>query len=396
MKKIIVFIISMFIIINVYALEINSKRAILINLNDDTVLFEKNSEEKTSIASLTKIMTAITIIETSDLNDEILIKYDMLKNLDGYVKVGLRSGMKITVEELLYALMLPSAGDAAQSLAIYKSGSIDEFVNLMNYKAEEMGALNTHFTNPVGMDDDDNYSTAKDLSIILKHALKNETFKTIFETDEYYLKSLNKKIYKTLKERKIDTGSIKGSKTGYTSAAGRCLASTSTIDGVDYLFVNLNANPNTLDYVTDAINTYDYYSSNYGYKDIVNKGDILQTLKVKGSKEKEYQILAPETISKYLTNEFKKEDIKIKYSGLDTITRKIKKGDKLGTIEFIYNGDTLYTLDVNLEKDIKFYNYILYIGIILIFIIILMPKNKKKRKKKTIKKQYLYTLLKKS
>ena len=383
MKKILLLIILIFTSFNIYALELNSKSAILINLNDDTVLFEKNSEEKTSIASLTKIVTAITIIETSNLNDEVTITYDMLKGLDGYVKVGLKSGMKISVEDLLYALMLPSAGDAAQSLAIYSSGSINKFADLMNYKVKEYGAQNTNFTNPVGKDDNDNYSTAKDLSIILKYALSNETFKKIFETNEYYIKSLNKKVIKTIKDKNIDTSIIKGAKTGYTEEAGRCLASTSTIDNVNYLFINLNANSNTLDYIKDALNTYEYYSSNYSYKNIVDEGQILYTLKIKGSKEKKYEIKSLSTISKYLSNEISKDDIEIKYSGVEYIDRKIHKNDKLGTIKFIYNDDVLDSIDVTLNKDIKFYNYKLYIGIIIIFIILLIiiKKNKKKRKK---------------
>lgn len=382
MKKIILFLILLLTSFNVYALELNSKSAILVNLNEDIVLLEKNSQDKTSIASLTKIVTAISIIETSNLDDEVTITYDMIKNLDGYVKVGLKVGNKVTVLDLLYALMLPSAGDAAQSLAIYNSGSIDKFVDLMNYKLQEIGVKNTHFSNPVGMDDVDNYSTAKDLSIILKYALQNETFKTIFETDEYFMKSLNKKIYKTLKDKDIDTSIIKGSKTGYTGEAGRCLASTSTINGVNYLFINLNANSNTLDYIKDAINTYEYYSSNYSYIDIVNKNDLLYTLKIKGSKEKEYKIKANKTVKKYLSNNIKKSDIEIEYDGIEYLNRKINKNDKIGTINFKYNEDILYTLDIKLDKDIKYYNYKLWISLVIIFILLVLYIKRKKRKRK--------------
>ena len=390
MKKIVLSLVLIIMSFNVSALELNSKKAILINLNDDMVLYEKDSEEKTSIASLTKIVTAITIIETSNLDDEVSITYNMLKNLDGYVKVGLRYGNKITVKDLLYALILPSAGDAAQSLAIYKSGSIEKFADLMNYKVNEMGAYNTHFTNPVGMDDTDNYSTAKDLSIILKHALQNETFKTIFETDEYFIKSLNKKVVKTIKEKSIDTSIIKGAKTGYTEDAGRCLASTATINGVDYLFVNLNANPNTLDYIKDAINTYEYYSSNYGYVTIVDENEVLYTLKIKGSKEKEYDILSDKKVEKYLSNQIKKSDIKIEYDGIDYIDRKIHKNDKIGTISFKYEDETLYTMDIILDREIKFYNYKLWISmstIFILFIIYIKKRIRRKRRKKRITKK---------
>ena len=390
MKKILFSILLFIVILPVYAIDlnINSKSAILYNLNDDEVLYEKDSQERLSIASLTKIVTAITIIENSNLDDEVLINYNMLKNLDGYARIWLSVGDKLTVEELLYATMLPSAADAAQSLAIYKSGSIEEFANLMNDEVKKIGATNSHFTNPVGMDDEDNYSTASDLGLILKYALKNDTFKAIYESDEYYIKSLKRTVYKTTSTRGIDTSIIKGSKTGFTYDAGRCLTSTAYIDGVEYLFVNLGAREDTLDYINDALNIYDYYSSNYSYKDIVNKDDKLYTLKIKHSKEKEYDIVSHENISKYLENDFDKKDVNIIYDGVEYIEKSIKLGDKIGEVSFKYNDEVLYIMDVFLDKEIKYYNYVLYISIILIVILGLFILKKKRKKRKKVKTKH--------
>ena len=381
-KKIIIIMILFIVIFPIYALdfEINSKEAILYNLNDNEILYEKDSDTKTSIASLTKIVTAITILEDTNLSNEVTITYNMLKGLDGYVKVGLKAGDKVSVKELLYALMLPSAADAAQALAIYKSGSIEEFSNLMNEEVKKIGAINSNFTNPVGKDDENNYSTAKDLATILIYSLNNNTFKEIFEANEYYLVSINKKIEKTTISRKIDVTPIKGLKTGYTDKAGRCLASISTINNIDYLFINLNANSNTLDYIDDAKNIYNYFGDNYNYHNIIDKGDILYKRKIKNSKQKEYIIVADEDISKYLKNDFNKGNITIKYDGIEYITKKIKQNEKIGKLDFYYEDNIIYTMDIYLKDKIKYYNYPLYITIIIIsvlFVRLLIVKYKR-------------------
>ena len=203
MKKMLIGLIILFSFICVNALDIKSNNAILYNMNDNKIIYEKNAYDKVQIASLTKIVTAITYIENNrDLATTITIKYDMLRGLDGYAKVGLKSGDRITKQELLYALMLPSAADAAQALAIDNSGSIDAFVELMNKEVEKIGVKNTHFDNPVGMDSSNNYSTAYDMAQILIYALNNETFKEIFQADQYYLSSINKLILHMLMRTK--------------------------------------------------------------------------------------------------------------------------------------------------------------------------------------------------
>lgn len=376
-RKLFLFIISILLIFKVQALDIVSKRAILVNLNEDKVLLEKAADEKTMIASLTKIITAITIIDNKeDLNETVLITSDMLKDLNGYVKVGLKAGDKLTYEELLYATMLPSAADAAQALAISMSGSIKEFSNLMNEEVKKIGVRNSHFTNPVGMDDKDNYSTARDLYKVLKYSLNNKIFKTIFEAKNYYIKNINKKIEKTIvtasKNYNLDTSIITGEKTGYTTDAGRCLASTSSIDNINYLMINLNAPINTLDYIMDSIKTYKYYKDNYGYKIIKNKNDILYKLKIKNSKQKYFDVVLNKDVVLYLNNYVDIEKISIKYSGIEFITSKNELNDKLGKIEFIYADEVLYTYDVYLDKEIKYYNYYLIIGISLLLITIIV------------------------
>ncbi len=395
MKKIILGISLFFLFISVKALDIKSNNAILYNLNDNNIIYEKNAYDKVGVASLTKIVTAITYIENnSDLDTKVTIKWSMLNGLDGYAKVGLYNGLKISRKDLLYALMLPSAADAAQALAIDNSGSISSFVDLMNEEVEKIGVKNTHFTNPVGMDNIDNYSTAYDMAQILIYALKNDTFKTIFESDSYYISSIDKKINKTVKDKErdygINTSIIKGAKTGYTDDAGLCLASTSTLNDVNYLLITLGAPTNYPYHITDSIDIYNYYDTNYGYISILNEDDFLVSIKVKYSKLKHYDVYSNKNIKKYLLKTTKKEDIEYKYEGIELITKKIKKGDKLGTISIYLNDEVLDTYDVYLDIDIKYYNFKLYITVILIIlaILIIRLRHKKKRKRLSKKKHF--------
>lgn len=386
MKKIITF----FLFINVNALEINSKNAILYNMNDKSIIYEKNSDEIVQIASLTKIVTAITVIENiQDLNKEVTITNEMLKGLNGYVKAGLKVGDKVTYLDLLYALMLPSAGDAAQALAIATSGSIDEFSKLMNKKVSEIGVSNSKFDNPIGKDSKNNYSTAKDLSKILIYSLENKTFKTIYNSNTYKIKSLNKEVKKTLSSYKTDTSIIKGSKTGFTYDAGLCLASTTRLEDVDYLLITLGAEIKNENHAKDTIKIYEYYSTNYGYIDILKKDQLLHTINVKHSRQKTYDILSKDNISLYLEKKYK-NNITYKYEGIDELNRKIKKGTKLGEVKVLYEEKEIYSYDVYLEDEIKYYNYILYIGIILVFIVtigVIKVKTKSTKKRKATKRK---------
>lgn len=386
MKKLVFIIITLFLFIDVNALEIDSKNAILYNMNDKSVIYEKNSEDIVQIASLTKIVTAITVIENTDnLDKEVTITKEMLKGLDGYAKAGFKVGDKLTYTELLYALMLPSAADAAQALAIDVSGSIEEFSNLMNQKIEEIGVTNSMFDNPIGMDSENNYSTASDLSKILMYSLENETFKTLFNTNYYTIYSINKKIEKTLivtsNQYNLDTSIIKGAKTGFTYEAGMCLASTTSIDGVDYLLITLGADVRTINNLKDTIKIYEYYSNNYGYMNILSKGELLKTIQVKNSKTKTYDIKSKEDKELYLEKTITKDNLIYKYEGIKVLNKDIKLGDKLGTVTILNNEEILYTFDVYLDMEIKYYNYPLYIGIgvgILIISIVIIKLIKKK------------------
>ena len=377
--------------VNAKGIDIKSKEAILYNLNDNSIIYEKNSNNITYIASLTKIATALVSIENIDnLDSYVIVKNSDLVGLNGYAKAGFKSGDKVTYRDLLYGLLLPSGADAALILANNMSGNVDNFVNLMNKKVKQLNLKNTKFSNPVGMDAN-NVSTASDIAIILKEALKNQSFKTIFESNEYTTSNnlnLKKTTFSTSLRNNIDISFITGSKTGYTLKASYCLASTANINGVSYLLVTLN-NPNKIGHIIDSLGIYNYYSSNYSYKQIVTKGKIITSIKVKHSKTKKYNIRASKTIKKYLSNDIDLNEIEYKYDGINTLNRKIKKGDCLGIVTILYKEKKLSSFKVYLSSDIKYYNYwlllILLIPVVIVYLKYISIKKKKKKKKKVRK-----------
>ena len=385
MKRFLVIILFLLSIVPVKAIEINSKSGIMYNLNDDLIIYEKNKDDKLDIASLTKIMTAIITIENSNLDDYVTVKSNAFNGLDGYALAGFKVGDKVTIRDLLYGLMLPSGAECANILAVNVSDSKEEFIKLMNNKVNELDIHNTHFDNVYGYDSSNNYSTSYDLSIILKYALLNDTFKEIYTSSEYTTTN-GLKFKRTLDKyaNGMDVSLIKGDKTGHTDKAGYCLSSISTIDGVDYLIITLGANT-TKEFISDHNDLYNYYSSNYSYRYILNKDKVLTSIPVKDAKIDKYDVISNKEIKKYLSNEINLDDIEYVYDGIDSIDKKIKTNDKLGIISIKYNGEVLDTYDVYLDTDIEYNkHYLKYIiiGLIIISIVFIIYKNNKKRKMK--------------
>ena len=402
MKKImhIFIILSLFLIESVYAEEFNitSKHVIIYNMNEDKVLYELDSNTKDQIASLTKIMTTIVAIENNkDLNKEVTITKEAFIGTNGYTTVGFKVGNTATIKDLLYGTMLPSGADAVNALAIETSGSVEEFVKLMNNKAQELNLKNTHFDNPIGMDSDDNYSSAHDIAELLKYSLKNEIFKEIFTARTYKIESINKEVKTTLisysRSYGLDITDITGAKSGFTDAAGLCLASTATIDDVNYLLVTMNADiKNKSNAIKDSLEIYDYYSSNFSYQKVIKKDQLLKTIPTKWGKKEKYEAKSTEDIEVYLSNSTRRNRIKYIYEGIEELTYKNKLGDKIGTVKVEYEGNLLTTYDVYLNENIEYYHPVLYAIIIISVIIMLLSieamivKRKKKKKKRLSKK----------
>lgn len=216
---------------------IEAEYAVVISKKDNTIVASRKAHKRTYPASTTKIMTLLVAVENiKDMNDTFTMTYEITDPL--YIAqasvAGFKNNEKITMKDLLYGTILPSGADAAQGLALSVAGSEKEFVKLMNAKVEELGLKDTHFTNPTGLHDKNNYSTAYDMAIILDAALQNETCKEILSTYQYTTAEtkqnpdgilLSSTLFNYIYGTEPETATILGGKTGYVTEAGYCIAS---------------------------------------------------------------------------------------------------------------------------------------------------------------------------
>lgn len=389
MKKILTFLLLFLLApLFVFASEfdITGEYVVLYNLNDDEILYEQNSNEQTSIASITKIMTALVAMDNiSDYDSIITITTADFEGTAGYSKAGFSVGDRVTYRDLLYGILLPSGADAVNAIVRNTLG-YDDFIIAMNELAKKIGLENTSFSNPVGKDDVNNYSTASDVAKMLKYALENPLFKEIFTTKEYTTTNginLESTLYPY--QDILDIDKIAGSKSGFTRGAGRCLASITTLDGVNYLLVILNSSVDqNYSAVLDTITIYDYYNDNFSYQDILTEGQLITTIPVKWGKDKTYEITSPISVSKFLENSAS-SNLTYEYNGLEEIPQYTKKDTKLGTISVYNDGKLLYETTVTLTEDISYYHPVLWLisgFVILVVLILLLKKRKRRRKRK--------------
>lgn len=246
---------------------INSKAAIVMEKSTGTVLFGKNEYTIKKMASTTKIMTALIVLENSnDLSKTVIISKKAASI--GGSRLGLSFGAKISIKDLLYGLLLCSGNDAAIALAELIGGSVENFATLMNQKALDLGLDNTHFVSPHGLDNDNHYTTAHELALLTKYALKNEIFSKIISTRSYSV-SINGKL-KTINNTNELLGNLNGVygvKTGFTNGANRCLVTSCKRGNLDVICVVLGAD--TKNFRTqDSIKLIEYAFSNFEMIDI--------------------------------------------------------------------------------------------------------------------------------
>lgn len=302
------------------------------------------------VASLTKIMTALITLEHRQLDEKVTITAPMLENLEEFATIDLEVGDVVSVEELLYATLLPSAGDAAQALAISTSGSVAAFAELMNARAEELQMQNTHFSNPVGLDND-NYSTPRDIATLLRAALQNPTFREMFTTFERPLPSLGLTVYKTFSR----SAYLQGGKTGFTNAAGRCLASIANVEGNEYILVTVGAEKGQN--VADADKVYRFLEANYQPTSLASQNDWLVRLSAPASPDKSLPLLSREDIVLALPNDLSGDELSYDYDGISEITPDLPPNTKLGTFTIRQGDQKLYSQDLYYDNPPEFYNY---------------------------------------
>ena len=249
---------------------INSPNAILMQARGGKILGEINGEERIYPASMTKIMTVIVALENlDDLDEEITLTQEMFQGLyeQDATQAGFQPGETVRAIDLLYGAMLPSGAECCIALADTVGGSRDGFVEMMNKKAQRLGMKGTHFCDTTGLHDPDHYSTVRDIAVLLKYALKNDTFREIIESPRHSTGVTNihpsgityySTMFKNLSDTSVTGGKILGGKTGYTSEAGLCLASFAEIYGREYILVTAGAAGNTGNplHVQDAVTIY--------------------------------------------------------------------------------------------------------------------------------------------
>lgn len=400
MKKVLsfIFVFILFMVrTNAVELDISSQNAILYNMDTEEILYKKAADEQVSIASLTKIMTALVSIENiEDLDTQVVLTADDFGGLieANAVTAGFTKGEVVTYRDLLYGLLLPSGADAAKALARNIAGSEENFIKMMNEKVEKMNLKNTHFSTVIGLDDDNNYSTARELALIFKEALKNEDFKTIITTKEYTSSDGKVKFHSTIqsnaKKFEIDIPYILGGKTGTTTDAGLCLATIAKENDVNYMLVTLGAlyDKKAPHNIEDAQTIYDYFIDNYGNHVIVDKETPFTEIKVKYGTEKTLKLYPTKSITKYLENDYDKNDIKYVYDGREEITAFTKKGEKLGTLQIYYQDNLIAKENIVLNQTLKFSllefakeNIIIILSVITAVIIIVIFIFKRKKSK---------------
>lgn len=233
---------------------VTAEAAAVFDLSDKTVIFGKNPFEKLYPASITKTMTALLAIKYGNLSDEVTVPEEAVITESGATLCGIKPGDKLTMEQLLYGLMLPSGNDAGAAIAVHMDGSIEKFADRMNEEARKLGATGTHFVNPHGLNDENHYTTAYDLYLIFNEAMKYPDFRKVIGTSSYdavYATASGDTLTKTWKqsnwymtgERDMPEGlTALGGKTGTTKAAGSCLImGSSGSSGLEYISVVLKA-----------------------------------------------------------------------------------------------------------------------------------------------------------
>ena len=342
--------------------------AVLIDASTGTILAEKNADKKMYPASLTKIMTAILAIEMGDLSDVIKVDDATPYEITGS-HIALEPGEMLTLKDMLYALMLPSANDAALAIAKYYGKTEKEFVKLMNDKAKDLGAYNTHFVNPHGLHDDNHYTTAADLALITRYAMKNETFREIVKTVKYEVKPTNKKSeprnFKNLNKLICNSGYgqicvdginigpeyeyATGVKTGYTPEAGNTLVASAEKNGTELIAVAMQGE--SLEMYQDAHNLFNYGFDEYESTTLINKNTFVQNIKIENGDSKEISAIAENGFKTLIKKDSAKE-IESKIV-INDITPPLEANSIVGKIDFMQGKEVIGSVNLITPTQVK-------------------------------------------
>lgn len=330
----------------------NSRRYIVYDRISKSMIIGKNEDIKSAMASTTKIMTTIVILEKADLNEKVTVSAKA--GGTGGSRLGLKRGDKASVRDLLYGLMLRSGNDAAVALAEHVGGSVKEFAELMNEKAIELGLTNTHFVTPHGLDDANHYTTALELAKLTDYAMDNETFAKIVGTKSttIYINNQSRQINNTNELLGVLNG-VLGVKTGFTNNAGRCLVTETKRNNMDIITIVLGADTKK-DRTKDSVNLIEYTFSKYKMYNLEEQ-IIEEFNKWKNINEKRILIIKGKTSNpKLALGAIEKatipicDDDKIEYSinALTEVEAPVEQWNVMGTLTVKLNGEILENIDI--------------------------------------------------
>ncbi len=413
-------------------LETEADVVLLINTDSETIIFDKNADKKTAPAHLAQIVTCMLVLEKCpDLSVSITCKRELLDGLYSQKAptVGILAGETLTINELLYCMMVQSASDAANMLADYVGNGLGNFVNMMNEYAKSLGCTNTNFINAHGCDDNGGgYTTANDMYLITKQALTNATFKELVNTtykeieptnkyhQKRYLNTTNSMMVKGLPEYYYKA--VSGVKAGRTNDAGCCAVSTASQDGYNYMLIVMNAPRKNIDEdehlenfaFLDSVKLYKWAFKNIVLKKVTSKTDVVTVVDVEyNSKVDHLRLIPAEEISALVPSGTETGSLVIRPIENETpkvVKAPIKKGDIIGKAEVLYGNDVVATVDLIAAEDVDLNIVLGFFGIIktifsslifkilfaifaillIVYIILIVRKNRIMAKRKKIRK----------
>lgn len=349
-------------------IDVDAEASLLVSGETGTILHADNEKAKMYPASCTKILTALVVLEdeTTNLNDIVTISdEDLADVINGASNAGLKTGEQISVENLLYCLLLPSGNEAANALARYNGGSVHAFVAKMNAKAAELGCVNSHFVNPNGLHDDEHYTCAYDLYLIAREAMQNETFAEISNTAQKKLPSTNRnpeRIIYTTNELILSSYSsiyyeyCYGIKTGHTSQAGYCLVSYAKKGDYTYYSVVLGC-PMGDGYAgsfTATRELFEWAFDSFKKKTVAKAGDTITESPVRLGKGKDsITLTAAEDVNVLIPAEAQVSDVTQELSVQESYNAPITRGDVMGSVTYSYNGIKCATADLIALTDVE-------------------------------------------
>lgn len=321
------------------ALTPTAKSAILMDASTGRILYSKNANEELPMASTTKIMTALIALDKSNLDKKVKIKKDYV-GVEGS-SIYLVEDEEISIRDLLYGLMLRSGNDSATAIAGEIAGSTEGFSELMNKRAKNIGALNSNFKNPHGLHDEDHYTTAYDLAIITREAMKYKEFRDICKSKTWTADRDQNKVFNNKNKTLWQYEGGNGGKTGFTKAAGRCLVSTSTRNGIDLISVVINDG----NWFSSCYNLMDYGYENYNSFVIYSKDQFIKSLELLNGNKEKINIVTKDELIIPLRKEERK-NIKIVTKLPDQLDAPIKEGQSIGYLQVLLEGELIATTEL--------------------------------------------------